>query len=67
MSTTTSRVILKVEDSASRDQQLDRTCALLRKEATDCGILVTRVDHFTFEVALSPSVAFGLTHEIDLL
>lgn len=67
MSTTTSTVILNVEDSASRDQQLEETCAQLRKEAKDCGILVTRVDHFTFEVALSPSVAFGLTHELDLL
>ncbi|MGO4188609.1 hypothetical protein [Pseudarthrobacter sp. TAF60_1] len=67
MTQTTSKIILKVEDPTSRDQQLERTCALLRKKATDCGILVTRVDHFTFEIALSPGVAFGLTHEIDLL
>lgn len=67
MSTTISRTIVKVEDPGSRDQQLERTCALLRKQATDCGILVTRVDHSTFEIALSPSVAFGLTCEMDLL
>lgn len=67
MSTTTSSLIVKVEDRASRDRQLEQTCALLRRVATDCGILVTRVDHFTFEVALSPDVPFGLTREIDLL
>lgn len=67
MSTTASRVIIKLEDPGSRDHQLEQTCALLRREATDCGIVVTRVDHTTFEVALSPDVAFGLTHEIDLL
>ncbi|WP_427008640.1 hypothetical protein [Pseudarthrobacter sp. H2] len=67
MSQTTSRITLKVEDPTSRDRQLERTCALLRKEATDCGILVTRIDHSTFEIALSPSVAFGFTHELDLL
>ncbi|MBX7443379.1 MULTISPECIES: hypothetical protein [unclassified Arthrobacter] len=67
MSTAISGTIVKVEDPGSRDQQLERTCALLRKQATDCGILVTRIDHFTFEIALSPSVAFGFTHELDLL
>lgn len=67
MSTTTSKITLQVEDPISRDRQLEQTCALLRKQATDCGILVTRLDHFTFEIALSSSVAFGITHEIDLL
>lgn len=67
MSTTTSRITVKVEDRASRDRQLEQTCALLRREATDCGILVTRVDHTTFEFALSPDVPFGLTREMDLL
>lgn len=47
--------------------QLEQTCDLLRKEATGCGILVTRIDRRTFEVALSPDVAFGLTCELDLL
>ena len=67
MSTTTSRIIVKVEDRASRDRQLEQTCSLLRSEATDCGILVTRVDHTTFEVMLHPEVASGLTRELDLL
>lgn len=67
MSTPTSRITIKIDDPGSRDWQLDQTCELLRREATDCGILVTRVDHTTFEVALSAEVAFGLTRELDLL
>lgn len=67
MSTTTSMITVKVEDRVSRDRQLEQTCALLRREATDCGILVIRVDYATFEVALSPDVPFGLTREVDLL
>ncbi|GAA5201823.1 hypothetical protein GCM10023346_47140 [Arthrobacter gyeryongensis] len=67
MPTTTSRITLKVEDPASRDRQLEQSCALLRSEAAACGILVTRVDHATFELVLSPDVPFGLTHELDLL
>lgn len=67
MSTTTSMIKVEVEDRASRDRQLEQACALLRREATSCGILVTRIDHTTFEVALSPDVVFGLTREIDLL
>lgn len=67
MPPTTSRIAVKVEDPESRDQQLEQTCALLRKEATDCGIVVTRFDPTTFEVALSPDVPFGLTRELDLL
>jgi hypothetical protein len=67
MPLTTSRITVKVEDPELRDQQLERTCALLRKEAADCGILVTRFDTTAFEVALSPDVPFGLTRELDLL
>ncbi|MEJ1193187.1 hypothetical protein [Pseudarthrobacter sp. CCNWLW207] len=67
MSTTTSRITVKVEDRVSRDRELEQTSALLRRQATDCGILVTRVDHTTFEVVLSPDVPFGLTRELDLL
>lgn len=63
----TSRITVKVEDRASRDRQLEQTCALLRREATDCGIVVIRVDHTTFEIALSADVPFGITREIDLL
>lgn len=67
MSTTTSRMTVTVADPALRDRQLEQACALLRREATSCGILVTRIDHTTFEIALSPDVVFGLTREIDLL
>lgn len=67
MPTTTSMITVKAENRASRDWQLEQMCALLRREATACGILVTRVDPTTFEVALSPDVAFGLTRELDLL
>lgn len=67
MHTTTPRIIIKAVDPASRDQQLEQTCALLIREATSCGILVTRLEPTTFEVALSPDVAFGLTREVDLL
>lgn len=61
------RLIVKVEDPSERDRQLDQACVLLRGEATDCGVLVTRFDPTTFEVALSPDVAFGVTRELDLL
>lgn len=67
MPTITSKMLVKVEDPASRDRQLEQTCALLRRDATDRGIVVTRFDHTTFEVALSPDVPFGQTREIDLL
>lgn len=67
MSITTSMITVKVEDRASRDRQLEQSCALLRREAADCGILVIRVNPTTFEVALHPDVPFGLTREIDLL
>lgn len=67
MHTTTPRIIIKAEDPASRDQQLEQTCALLIREAMNCGIRVTRLEATTFEVALSPDVAFGFTYEVDLL
>jgi hypothetical protein len=58
---------ISVEDRASRDRQLEQAISLLRREATHCGILVTRVEFTTFTVAISPAVAFGLTQEADLL
>jgi hypothetical protein len=67
MSKETSVITISVEDRASRDRQLEQAISLLRKEATDCGILVTRVEFTTFTVTFSPSVAFGVTHEADLL
>ena len=67
MTTTTSSITVKAQDPVSRDQQLEQACALLRSNARCCGVLVTRLDHNTFEVALSPDVAFCLTRELDLL
>nr|WP_254106680.1 hypothetical protein [Arthrobacter sp. 68b]AKG47407.1 hypothetical protein [Arthrobacter sp. 68b] len=67
MSKETSVITISVEDRALIDRQLEQAISLLRKEATDCGILVTRVESTTFTVAISPGVAFGVTHEADLL
>jgi hypothetical protein len=67
LTTTPSRITVKAQDPTSRDRQLEQACALLRRKAGSCGVLVTRLDHTTFEVALSPDVAFGLTRELDLL
>jgi hypothetical protein len=67
MSKGTSVITISVEDRASRDRQLEQAISLLRKEATDCGILVTRIGFTTFTVAISADVAFGLTQEVDLL
>jgi hypothetical protein len=67
MSKGKSVITISVEDCASRDRQLEQAISLLRKEATDCGILVTRVEFTTFTVAISPGVAFGLIKEADLL
>ena len=67
MSTATSTITVRVEDSASRDQQLEAASSLLREKAVGYGILVTRVDYTTFTVALSPEVAYGETREVDLL
>ncbi|MDQ0662524.1 hypothetical protein QFZ35_001022 [Arthrobacter ulcerisalmonis] len=60
-------VTVRVDDRVSRDRQLEQAISLLRKEATDCGILVTRVKFTTFTLAISPDVAFGLTKEEDLI
>lgn len=66
-STAMAKIILSVEDAASRDQQIEHSCSRLRSDAIDCGILVTRVDYALFEIALSPDVPFGVTDEMDLL
>ncbi|MCW2763805.1 MAG: hypothetical protein JWR85_4006, partial [Marmoricola sp.] len=61
MSTATHTIHIKAEDPASRDRELEQATALLRENAANCGIVVTRVDLSTFIVALSPDIAFGLT------
>lgn len=60
-------ITVKVEDRASRDQQLEHAVSLIREQALACGILVTRVDFTTFTVGVSPGIAFGVIHEMDLL
>ena len=67
MAKVTSTLTVKVWDPASRDRQLEKASSLLREKATDCGILVTRLDFTTFTIAFSPEVAFGTTRENDLL
>ncbi|WP_159701293.1 hypothetical protein [Arthrobacter sp. 18067] len=67
LSTTSPKFTIRIEGPASRDRQLEQACTKLSKEAVDCGILLIRVNHDTFEVAFSPEVPFGLTHELDLL
>lgn len=63
----TPTITVKVKDASSRDRHLEQASALLREKATDCGILVTRVDFATFTIALSPDIPFGFTRELDLL
>jgi hypothetical protein len=63
----TSTITVKVKDASSRDRRLEQASSLLREKATDCGILVTRMDFTTFTIALSPDIPFGFTQELDLL
>lgn len=67
MSAETSLIVVKVEDAATVDRALDNASGVLRENATDCGLLVTRVDFSTYTVALSPDIPFGFTKELDLL
>lgn len=60
-------IIIEARDRASRDDQLEQAINLLRNQATDCGILLTRHSFRTFTAALSPDVEFGLIQELDLL
>lgn len=63
----TPTITVTAEHPASRDRQLEQATSLLREKAIDRGIVVTRVDHRTFTVALSPEVAYGQTREVDLM
>lgn len=67
MSAETSLIVVKVEDTASIDRELEHAIAVLRQKATRWGLLVTRVDFTTYTVALSPDIPFGFTRELDLL
>jgi hypothetical protein len=67
MLTTVRAITIKVDDPISRDSQLEQATVLMHRKALDCGLIVTRVNYTTFEVALSSDVRYGLTQEIDLL
>lgn len=67
MSTETSTIIVKVEDAASIDRELESASSILRERSTTWGLLVTRVHFTTFTVAISPDIPFGFTRELDLL
>lgn len=60
-------ITVRVEDHASRDRELDLAISALCTEATDCGVLMTRIEFTTYIVALSPHVPFGVIQEADLL
>lgn len=60
-------ITIEAHDRASRDHQLEQAAALLRDQATDCGILITRHSFRTFTAALSRNVAYGLIQEMDLV
>lgn len=59
--------IIEAPDRASRDFQLEQATDLLKQQATDCGILITRHSFRTFTAQLSRDVEFGLIQELDLL
>lgn len=60
-------ISIEAQDRASRDHQLEQATHLLKDQATDCGILITRHSFRTFTAALSPNVEYGLIQEVDLL
>lgn len=64
---TAAPLIIEAQDRASRDFQLEQATDLLKRRATDCGILITRHGFRTFTAQLSRDVEFGLIQELDLL
>jgi hypothetical protein len=57
------------QDPADKETQLTLAleAAIRAAEAQKaCGVLVTRHHYSKFTVALSPTVPYGLTHELDL-
>lgn len=61
---------LSVQDPADKETQL--TLALeaaiqAAKVEKACGVLVTRHHYAKFTVALSPTVPYGQTYELDLV
>lgn len=64
---TAQSISIEAGDRASRDHQLEQATSLLRRQAIDCGILVTRHSYRTFTAALNADVEYGLILELDLL
>lgn len=58
---------IKVQHRAELNERLDTAIAAAHAEAsTNCrGVLVTRHDFDHYTVALSPTIPFGVIHEVD--
>lgn len=68
MAPTAPELTLNVTDRANMDRQLDEAVSAARTVAMRGGrqgILVTRHGHDSFTVALSDTVPFGLTRELQ--
>jgi hypothetical protein len=60
---------LHVQNPADKETQLTlalRAAIKAAKAEKTCGVLVTRHHYAKFTVALSPTVPYGQTHELDL-
>lgn len=63
----TNAITIYAQNSTSRNQQLEQATQLLKDQARDCGILITRHSFRSFTAALSPNVEYGLIQEMDLM
>ena len=60
---------LHVQNRAEKETQLTLalgTAISAAKTEKTCGVLITRHHYTQFTVALSPTVPYGQTHELDL-
>lgn len=60
---------LQIQSPADREIQLSlalQAAIEAAKAEKTCGVLVTRHDYARFTIALSPTVPYGQTHELDL-
>lgn len=64
---TESILVVQALDRASRDCQIEQAIKLLKEEATDCGIVITRHSFRTYSARLSADVEFGFIQEVDLM
>ena len=61
---------LHVQNRAEKETQLTLalgTAISAAKTEKTCGVLITRHHYTQFTVALSPTVPYGQTHELDLV